>query len=62
MKFLISGKDLGRATSAVAIGHARLAATPLDQLAMTLAFDVGRAALRAVRRAAKSPNRGRKAP
>jgi hypothetical protein len=63
MKSLMSDKELGRAVSAIAIvGHARLAATPFDQLAMTLAFDVGRAALRAVRRAAKSPNRGRKAP
>jgi hypothetical protein len=52
MKSLMSDKELGRAVSAIAIvGHARLAATPFDQLAMTLAFDVGRAALRAIRRA-----------
>jgi hypothetical protein len=54
MKLLMFDKDLGRAVSAVAIvGHARLAATPFDQLAMTLAFDVGRAALRAIRQAVR---------
>jgi hypothetical protein len=52
MKLLIYDTDLGRAVSAAAIvGHARLAATPFDQLAMTLAFDAGRAALRALQRA-----------
>jgi hypothetical protein len=54
MKLLIYDTDLGRAVSAAAIvGHARLAATPFDQLAMTLAFDVGRAAVRAMQRVAK---------
>jgi hypothetical protein len=46
-------RNLGRAVAAAAIaGHARLAATPFDQLALALAFDVGHAVLRGVRQAA----------
>jgi hypothetical protein len=53
MKLLTADRDLGRAVAAAAIvGHARLAATPFDQLALTIAFDVGRAILRGVRQAA----------
>ena len=52
MNFATPGADLRRAVTACAIvGHARLAATPVDQLAMTLAFNIGHAALRAARRA-----------
>ena len=54
MRFLKCDRDVGSAVAAIAIvGHARLAATPFDQLAMTIALDVGRAALRVVRHAAE---------
>lgn len=53
MRVRMSEIDLARAVAGLAIaGHARLAATPIDQLAMTVAFDVGRAMLRAARQAA----------
>ena len=53
MSLATPDRDLRRALSACAIvSHARLAATPFDQLALTLAFDVGRAAVRAVKQAA----------
>jgi len=53
MNLVTPARELRRAIAGCAIvSHARLAATPVDQLAMTLAFDVGHAALRAVKRAA----------
>lgn len=42
---------LQRAAAIAIVGHARLAATPIDQLAVTIAFDVGRAILRAAMQA-----------
>jgi hypothetical protein len=59
MNLVTPDRNLGRALSAYAIaGHARLAATPLDQLALTLAFELGRAALRAVKRGASQGKSG----
>ena len=49
MRFQLPDGGVGRAVAAVIVCHARLASTPFDQLALTLAFDAGRAALRALR-------------
>jgi hypothetical protein len=52
MRFQIPGGALGRAAAIAIVGHARLVATPFDQLAMSIALDVGRLALQAARQAA----------
>ena len=57
MKFQMPDGALGRAAACAIVSHARLASTPFDQLALTVAFDVGRAILRAARPAADMAER-----
>jgi hypothetical protein len=52
MRLLMLGGDAGRVVAALIACHARIASTPFEQLALTVAFDLWRTALRVARRAA----------